>query len=45
MNSTVKTSAEFSEELNQSNETSDTKNEGGQHMKARLGEMGNGKAK
>jgi hypothetical protein len=41
MNSTVKTSAKISEELNQSNETSDTQKEDVQHIKARLGKMGN----
>jgi hypothetical protein len=35
MNSRVKTSAQFSEKLNQSCETSDSRNEGVQHTKAR----------
>ena len=35
MNSTVKTSAQFSEELNRSSETSDILKEGVQHINAR----------
>jgi hypothetical protein len=38
MNSTIKTAAKVAEELRQSNENSDTKKEGVQHTKARLGE-------
>jgi hypothetical protein len=37
MNSTIKVKAKFSEELNQSNENSDTHKEGIQHIKAKLG--------
>jgi hypothetical protein len=37
-NSTIKAAANVAEELNQSNENSDTKNEGIQHIKAKLGE-------
>jgi len=37
MNSTIKAAAKFEGELNQSNENSDTKNEGIQHIKAKLG--------
>jgi putative ubiquitin-RnfH superfamily antitoxin RatB of RatAB toxin-antitoxin module len=37
MNSTTKTAAMVAEELNQSNENSDTKKEDIQHTKARLG--------
>ena len=36
-NSTIKRVAKFAEELNQSNENSDTKVEGIQHIRARLG--------
>jgi len=38
MNSTIKVAAEVAEELSQSNEKSDTKKEGIQHIKAKLGE-------
>jgi hypothetical protein len=38
MNSTIKTAAKITEELRQSNENSDTKQDGIQHTKARLGE-------
>jgi len=38
MNSTIKEVANVAEELNQSNEKSDTKNEGIQHVKVQLGE-------
>jgi hypothetical protein len=38
MNSTIKTTAKVAEELNQSNENTDIKNEGIQHTKAKLGE-------
>jgi hypothetical protein len=38
MNSTTKTAAKVVEELNQSNENSDTKKEGIKHTKARSGE-------
>jgi hypothetical protein len=37
MNSTIKIAANVVEELNQRNENSDTKKEGIQHTKARLG--------
>jgi hypothetical protein len=37
MNSTIKTGRMIAEELNQSNENSDRKNEGIQHTKARSG--------
>jgi hypothetical protein len=39
MNSTIKTTAKITEELRQPNEKSDTKQEGIQHTKARLGEV------
>ena len=38
MNSTINMAAKVAEELNQSNENSDTKKEGIQHIKAKLGE-------
>jgi len=38
MNSTIKAAENFAGELKQSNENSDTKNEGIQHIKAKLGE-------
>ena len=38
MNSTIKVAATVAEELNQSNENSDTKKEGNQHKKAKLEE-------
>ena len=38
MNSTIKTAAKVAEELNQSDENSDTRKEGIQCMKVRLGE-------
>jgi hypothetical protein len=39
MNSIVKTAADSTEELSQPNETSDAKQEGIQHTKARLGKV------
>jgi len=36
MNSSIKGAAKFAEELNQSNENSDTQKEGIQHLKAKL---------
>jgi hypothetical protein len=48
MNSTIKVAAKFAEELNKSNENSDTNKEGIQHIKTKLGESlkkKNGKAK
>jgi len=39
MNSIIKTAAKIAEELSQPNEKSDTKQEGIQHTKARLGEV------
>ena len=39
MNSIIKTAAKISEELSQSNEKSDAKQEGIQHTKARLREV------
>ena len=38
MNSIIKTAAKITEELSQPNETSDAKQDGIQHTKARLGE-------
>ena len=38
MNSIIKTPAKITEELNQPNEKSDAKQDGIQHIKARLGE-------
>jgi len=38
MNSVIKTAAKIKEELSQPNENSDTKQDGIQHSKARLGE-------
>jgi hypothetical protein len=38
MNSTIKVAAKVVEELNQSNENSETKKEGIQHTKTKLGE-------
>jgi len=38
MNSTIKVAAKVAEELNYSNENSETINEGIQHTKAKLGE-------
>ena len=38
MSSTIKVAAKVVEELNHSNENSDTKKEGIQHIKAKLGE-------
>jgi hypothetical protein len=38
MNSTIKVAARFAEELNKLNENSDTKKEGIQHIKTKLGE-------
>jgi len=38
MNSIIKTTAKITEELSQPNEKSDTKQDGIQHTKARLGE-------
>jgi hypothetical protein len=44
LNSTIKKAAEVAKELNQSNEKSDTKTGGSQHIKARLGaSLENGK--
>ena len=38
MNSTIQNNSKGAEELNQSNNNSDTKKEGIQHIKAKLGE-------
>jgi len=45
MNSIIKTAAKITEELSQTNETSDAKQDGVQHTKARLGESLNDKWK
>jgi hypothetical protein len=46
LNSTIETTGKVGEELNQSNENSDTKKEGIKHTRARLGEsLNNGTTK